>query len=155
MTTWCMSTRPGAPDAAEAAEATMTFVLAFDAWMRRASVANAGESVARLRLLNTLHCEGPQKMADLAGALGVTPRNVTALVDALEADGLVRRTPHPTDRRVTIIEITGGSATVEQRFRAFREAMNALFDDLTDDERQTFVAVVSRVGARVADNIEG
>src|SRR6266496_167335 len=92
------------PDAV--ADATMAFVRSFDAWMKRASVANAGESVARLRLLNELHCNGPQKMADLADTLGVTPRNVTALVDALEAESQVRRAAHPTDRRVTMIEIT-------------------------------------------------
>ena len=33
----------------------------------------------------------------------------------LEADGLVRRTPHPTDRRATLAEITNrGHTTVEQ-----------------------------------------
>ena len=34
-------------------------------------------------------------MSDLADALGVTPRNITALVDGLEEEGMVRRVAHP------------------------------------------------------------
>jgi DNA-binding MarR family transcriptional regulator len=36
----------------------------------------------------------------------VTPRAVTGLVDALVADGLVTREPHPTDRRATLVTLT-------------------------------------------------
>ena len=45
-------------------------------------------------------------MSDLGDELGVTARYVTSLVDGLEKEGLVRRVPHPTDRRATIIEST-------------------------------------------------
>lgn len=149
MSTRVSPPRAAPPHTAAVADATMAFVLAFDAWMHRASVSSAGESVARLRLLNELHCNGPQKMADLADSLGVTPRNVTALVDALEAEALVSRAPHPTDRRITLVEITGGSATVEQRFAAFRAAMTELFVDLSAAERETLVGVLSRIGSRI------
>src|ERR1700722_1523621 len=63
-------------------------------------------SYVRLRLLTALkHGEG-QTMASLAQALNVTPRRVTDLVDALEADGLVERRPNPRDGRSTLISIT-------------------------------------------------
>ena len=58
-------------------------------WLRTKAPAG-GPSTSRLRLLESLHCEGAQKMGDLAGALGVTPRNITALVDGLEEEGMVR-----------------------------------------------------------------
>ena len=85
------------------ADATMAFNQAFDAWVRKASQETAGESVARLRLLYELHCNGPRKMVDLAETLGVTPRNVTALVDGLEAEDQVRRVAHASDRRITMV----------------------------------------------------
>src|SRR5450830_1968788 len=78
---------------------TAAFVDEFERWTHRKAIV-AGASVPRLRLLYSVHCNGPRKMADLAEELTVTPRNVTALVDALEADALVRRIPHSTDRRV-------------------------------------------------------
>jgi DNA-binding MarR family transcriptional regulator len=135
----------------EVADKTMEFVLAFDAWMQKAAMSNAGESVARLRLLYDLHCNGPRKMADLAGSLGVTPRNVTALVDALEAEQLVRREPHPTDRRITMIEITGGSAKVEQQFDALRGAIADVFAGIDSRDRDAFGRVLDGVRARLAE----
>lgn len=145
-----MSTRPEVrADPATAADATVSFVQAFEAWVRRASVANAGESVPRLRLLNELHCNGPRKMADLAGTLGVTPRTVTTLVDALEAEQLVRRSSHPTDRRVTMVEITGGAATVERQFAAFQGAVADLFGGLSEADRRAFLEVLAVLESKI------
>ncbi|MFN2463008.1 MAG: MarR family winged helix-turn-helix transcriptional regulator [Candidatus Dormibacteria bacterium] len=49
--------------------------------------------------------EGIQ-MHQIAGWLGVTPRNVTALVDQLESLELVVRVPDPRDRRAFIVRLT-------------------------------------------------
>ena len=38
--------------------------------------------------------------------LQLHPTSVTNIVDRLEADGLVRRSPHPTDGRTTLVGIT-------------------------------------------------
>src|SRR5258707_417561 len=59
-----------------------------------------GITPAQSRLLRTLaHCDEPPRMADLAQRLDVVPRAVTTLVDALEAQELVRRVPDPRNRR--------------------------------------------------------
>jgi DNA-binding MarR family transcriptional regulator len=139
------------PDRRELATATMAFAKVFDAWVQRASVAESGESVPRLQLLNELHCNGPQKMADLADTLGVTPRAVTSLVDALEAEDLVRRTAHPTDRRITMVEITGGVAVVEQGFSAFESAVGDLFDGLDDAEAEALQRALSVLRERIGE----
>lgn len=131
----------------------MEFVLAFDAWMHRASLANAGESVTRLRLLNELHCNGPRKMADLADCLDVTPRNITALVDALEGEDQVRRVAHPTDRRITMVELTGGSATVEERVNALRRAITDLFDGVPEADREAFAGILVTLGTRIEGSL--
>ena len=138
-------------DKAAVAAATMNFVKAFDAWLRRASVAQAGESVPRLQLLYELHCNGPRKMADLADTLGVTPRAVTTLVDALEGEELVRRRPHPTDRRITMIDITGDGARVEQQFAALQASLLELFADLDEED----AAAMQRAFAAILQRIEG
>src|ERR1700742_369456 len=43
----------------------------------------------RMRILGILSDKGPQIMAELRDQMGVTATNITALVDALEKDGLV------------------------------------------------------------------
>ena len=93
-------------------------------------------------------------MADLADALGVTPRNVTALVDGLESEHLVRRLPHPTDRRVTMVEITGGAAAVEDQFGSFRRAIDDLLDGLPEQDRRTLARVLPALEARGIDRQE-
>jgi DNA-binding MarR family transcriptional regulator len=99
-----------------------------------------GVSVPRLRLLGVLHCEGPQIMSALGDRLGVTARNVTALVDALEADGLVRRTPHQTDRRATVVELTpsGMTAATTVLDRIVRKAAD-LFRSLTEADQRHLI----------------
>jgi DNA-binding MarR family transcriptional regulator len=130
------------------AVAVAAFASAFERWANHKAI-EAGLSAQRLRLLNIVHCHGPQKMADLADALAVTPRNVTALVDGLEAEGLIRRLPHSTDRRVTLVELTCNSAQVESQFRAFQDSLGGLFADLDENERATLLRLLTALHERI------
>jgi DNA-binding MarR family transcriptional regulator len=95
-----------------------------------------GLSYPRLRLLEQLHCRGPQMMRILADEIGLTPRNMTALVDATEAEGLVRRMAHPTDRRAVLIELTDrGFSAAEEILEPRARAIAELFDDLSPTEQ--------------------
>jgi DNA-binding MarR family transcriptional regulator len=91
-----------------------------------------------MRLLGVLHCKGPQIMSDLGEALGVTARQVTNLVDALEEEGLVRRAEHPTDRRATVVEITPqGFELAGQFWQPFHEKLAGLYRELSEiDQRE-------------------
>jgi len=60
----------------------------------------------RLRLLSTVSEAGKIRMNELAAKLGIQARTVTDLVDVLEKDNLIVRTPDPTDRRATLIQLT-------------------------------------------------
>jgi DNA-binding MarR family transcriptional regulator len=130
------------------AMAAATFVDTFARWSSRKAI-EAGASIPRLRLLYEVHCNGPQKMADLADALAVTPRNVTALVDGLESDGLVRRQPHSTDRRVTMVELTCNSDRVATQFATYQSSIAGLFIALTEDERLTLLDLLQGLRARM------
>src|SRR5215217_6917737 len=115
------------------------------AYMRwvRSRLQEGGISYARMRLLSVLHCKGPQIMSSLSQGLGVTPRNVTALVDALQEEGLVERRPHPTDRRATVIELTArGAQTCEGMYDEHREATSELFVGLSEDEQRELIRLL-------------
>jgi DNA-binding MarR family transcriptional regulator len=104
-------------------------------WVR-SRLQDGGMTYARMRLLGALHCKGPQIMSSISDELGVTRRNVTALVDALEEEGLVRRKPHPTDRRATVIEMTNrGEQTMDMMYDEHRIAVAGLFEDLDEEDR--------------------
>lgn len=49
---------------------------------------------------------GSLPMRVMGERLQLHPTSVTNIVDRLEGDGLVRRLPHPTDRRATLVELT-------------------------------------------------
>jgi DNA-binding MarR family transcriptional regulator len=118
-------------------EVVPAFERAFSRWAH-SLLERGGSSPARMRLLGVLHCKGPQIMCGLGDVLGVTARQVTNLVDALEGEGLVRRTAHPTDRRATVIEITpGGQEVAGQFWQPFQDQLAGLYRELpVPDQRE-------------------
>lgn len=113
------------------------FAGAFLRWMD--ANAAGGLTYPRLELLGLLRCEGPAMMRELASGLGITARNMTAMVDALEQAGLVVRRPHPTDRRATLIELTPEGADVaDTALRPGVGRVGRLFDGLTLPQQQEF-----------------
>ena len=115
---------------------------AYMKWVR-SRMGEPGVSYARMRLLGALHCGGPKIMSGLSDDLGVTRRNVTALVDALEEENLVRRRPHPTDRRSTVVELTEeGGRTMDTLYDRHRRAVAELFAGLTPGERGELIRLL-------------
>jgi len=120
--------------------------------MRR-GVARHGLTDARMRVVWTLgQAPGFMTQRQLADALEVSPRNVTTLVDSLEATGFVTRTPHPTDRRAIGVVLT------EKGKRAFTtldaeltEFALRLFGDLSAADVATFRRILDSVGRHLAD----
>jgi DNA-binding MarR family transcriptional regulator len=88
-----------------------------------------GLTFARYEVLMLLSFSrgGALPLNKVGSRLQVHPTSVTNAVDRLEAKGLVRRVPHPTDRRTTLAEIlTPGRALALEA----TEAVNAaVFDD--------------------------
>ena len=113
----------------ELLDVSVRFVNGFGRWLEQRST--DGLTYARVAVLEILHCQGPKRMKDLAGALGLSARHLTAVADALEADGLVGRLPHPTDRRATLLELTDtGRAAADCSLAPRMAKMAALFNEL-------------------------
>jgi DNA-binding MarR family transcriptional regulator len=64
-----------------------------------------GLSFARVRALRRL-APTPLTQRELAERLGADPPYVTLMLDDLQQRGLVRRKPHPEDRRAKLVELT-------------------------------------------------
>ena len=112
-----------------------------------------GLGFARGRVLWALHESGPVLMRALSQALGISPRTVTGLVDALEADGWVTRSPHPGDRRATIISLTPAAETALARLREHYEGLaHDLLGDLPEDDLARCRAVITTLEERL-DNV--
>jgi len=125
----------------ELVKETADFARAYLRWMDASDCERM--SYPRLRLLEQLHCVGPDRMGALGDELGLTPRNMTALVDGMEQEGLVARRAHPTDRRAVLVELTtAGLRTADELLEPRIKELTALFDELQPAERERFLAAV-------------
>jgi DNA-binding MarR family transcriptional regulator len=123
--------------ARELVDLSARFAHGFLRWLDGSSA--GGFTYPRLRVLETLHCKGPAMMRTLADGLGLSARNVTAVADGLEADGLVRRVAHPSDRRATILELTeSGYAAADESLAPRLAEISRLFDELPPPARSEF-----------------
>jgi DNA-binding MarR family transcriptional regulator len=131
-------------------EDTAAFVRDFHRWVD--ARAENGLTLPSLRVLERLHCQGPAMMRTLADELGLSPRNMTALVDGLEGSALVARRPHPSDRRAVVVELTASGTDASDAVLGPRiAAMGELFDVLDEGERQQFSALIGRLRAAMAE----
>jgi DNA-binding MarR family transcriptional regulator len=95
------------------------------------SLAEQGLTVSRAPVIWHLHHQGPSTQRFLADALKVSARNITGLVDKLEETGFVTRSPHPQDRRATLVSLTKhGQAITAAWERDQRELTRMLFSGL-------------------------
>jgi DNA-binding MarR family transcriptional regulator len=125
-------------------ELAAAFSTSYLRWLGATS--SDGLNFLRLRVLELLHCQGPQMMRALADDLGLTPRNMTALVDALEGERLVRRVAHPTDRRATLIELTPqGYDAAEESLEPRLKELGDLFDDLSPTEQSRLATILAKL----------
>jgi DNA-binding MarR family transcriptional regulator len=88
-------------------------------------------------------------MKTLADALGLSARNLTAVADSLESDGLLRRVAHPSDRRATLLELTDeGLLAADKSLVPRLVEISRLFDELSPTERSALRATLTTlVGA--------
>jgi DNA-binding MarR family transcriptional regulator len=128
------------------------FIPAYRRWVG-GRLKERGIGYARMRALGALHCgEQPIIMSDLGEELGVTPRNVTKLVDELEVEGLVRRLPHPSDRRATLIELTErGREKIAEGYTEYVAATSELFSVLSEEDQWELIRLMDLL----YDGLEG
>ena len=83
-------------------------------------------------------------MTELADRLGIVPRSVTTVIDALEQAGLVRREIDPHNRRAIRLHLTDQGRAVRDDMRdARRGAAEDLFAPLSAAERTSFGQLLS------------
>ena len=91
------------------------------------------------------HAEG-LKMNELSRLLMVTGGNITAIVDQLEAEGLVERLEHAGDRRAFRIRLTrAGERSFAEMARAHEEWVVELLAGLSRREQDDLLKLLAKV----------
>ncbi len=100
-------------------------------------------SIAQVRALYALR--EPLSMRELAERLYLDPSNLTALVDRLEALGLVERRADADDRRVKRLVITTKGVHLSEQIIDAVFAEGTVFDQLEVDEQRQLLALLGRI----------
>jgi DNA-binding MarR family transcriptional regulator len=88
---------------------------------------DADVTLPQFRALVVLATRGPQRVADIAAELQVTPSTGTRMCDRLVRKGLVRRSRTASDRRVVRLRLTAaGRRLVEEVIRRRRADLSRI-----------------------------
>lgn len=74
----------------------------------------------------------PLTLKELAESMGTDAPAATVIVNALEEDGLVRREPHPDDRRAKVVSLTPAGKKVVAAGQAVGDEAPEIFAALDD-----------------------
>jgi DNA-binding MarR family transcriptional regulator len=95
---------------------------------------------------------GPLSPTVIAERLIVTTASVTSLLDTLEKRGMVRRRPHPDDRRRVLVELTPqGQAVLDRLLPGMHRFERRMFDGLAEEDKRRLLGLLGWVQARAAE----
>jgi len=103
-----------------------------------------GMSFGRIRALRRIAAR-PMPMGELATTLGIDPPYMTIVVDDLQAQGLVERRAHPTDRRAKLVVATRRGKACARRANAILGSPPAELVNLGDADLAELARIVRRV----------
>jgi DNA-binding MarR family transcriptional regulator len=89
---------------------------------------------------------GPASQAELGRRLWIDRKNMVAVIDDLEAAGLVERTPDEQDRRRNAVRLTAAGTSALERLNARADAaQDALLAALTEGERRELQRLLAKL----------
>jgi DNA-binding MarR family transcriptional regulator len=111
-------------------------------------------SHSRFTLLDVLSEHEPVSTGGLAEAAGYSQATVSRMIAPLVSQGLVDRTPMPSDRRATLLSVTDrGQDSLRRRRRYWADRWIAAFKDFGDDETAVGLDLLERI-TRVYERLE-
>jgi DNA-binding MarR family transcriptional regulator len=115
-----------------------------------------GLTFARYEGLVLLHFSrrGVLPLGKMGQRLMIHPTSVTNIIDRLEEQGLVRRLPHPTDRRTTLAELTDNGRRLAVRATAAVNAVHFGLDGLSGDDLRDLMGIIRKLRLEIGDFTE-
>jgi DNA-binding MarR family transcriptional regulator len=143
----------GQPVDEAAVDAVLTASRTMVAVATRSLGATAEETtIAQYRALVVLASRGPQRMVDLASALGVTSSTAGRMCDRLLRKRLIRRQRARADRREVLVSITGAGRQVVDQATARRRALIAgILSRLSVGQQSAVAAALSAFTAAAGE----
>ncbi|MBN1369359.1 MAG: MarR family transcriptional regulator [Dehalococcoidaceae bacterium] len=110
-------------------------------------------TVAQLRLLIVLYCDGPSTMGSVASQLNIAMPSATGIMDNLVKKGLAGRSIDGKDRRRVICRLTpAGTELINRLWIMGEEQMKGLLDGLADEDLEKSAEVARLLLRNITGN---
>jgi DNA-binding MarR family transcriptional regulator len=104
-----------------------------------------GLTTALFALLNVLGAHEGANQQEIGAAMGIDPSTMVSLIDQLEAAGLAKRRPRPTDRRAREVVVTPkGRRVLKQARQLALQVEDDVLRGLNGAERQQLLGLLRR-----------
>ncbi len=124
--------------------------------LSRERCAEYGVTATQVTVLKLLYEIGGLSLSKLSTEIRAHNSTVTGIVDRMERDGLVERAQSPDDRRVWVIDLTARGRDLARKIDVGPwETLRTALDALSREERDQLIAILSKLCAHVAVQIEG
>ena len=138
-------------------------------WLRLLTCTTLIESEVRRRLRDSFDVTLPRfdlmaqldkapngmTLGELSQRMMVSNGNITGLVERLVEQGLVRRKPSPTDRRVQVVSLTAeGRRSFRTMARANGDWIGEIFADLSAADIETLMKLLAKTKASARKTID-
>lgn len=98
-------------------------------------------------ILEALLHKGPLTISAIGEKVALASASMTSAIDRLEERGLVHRSLSAEDRRVRLVGLTGeGRELIERIFAQHLDDMEAIAQDISQEERQLLYAALKKIG---------
>lgn len=105
-----------------------------------------GINPSQYLILKTLKLCGPQKAAELAEVLQITPGAITGASDKLVSEGYAERKGTKEDRRVVYLEITDkGNQLIEPLLKNQWKVTAKFFEGLPDEDINHLIRIYNKI----------
>ena len=116
----------------------------------QAVVKSSGLSTAQMHTIeivgHSIHGGGALRMKELAKKMGVTTGTLTVMIDRLEQQGMLKRTPHETDRRSYLIALTEkGQGLFAEHHQYHLRLTEEITATLSPEEQRLFSGVLEKI----------
>ncbi len=112
----------------------------------QADIASLGLCFTDFGVLEILLHRGPMPVNSIAETVMITSGSMTTAVDRLVDRGLVRRTAHPTDKRVRMVELTAeGRSLIEKAYGEHAQTIERTFEVLSAQERSDLLSILLKL----------
>jgi len=115
-----------------------------------------GFGMAYVPVITALEEHGPLQQKQLVELIGVEQPTMAALLSRMERDGVVVRSPHPSDRRASRFDL---SDTTRQRMPEARQLLTDIAESAVrgfgPDERSALLSALRRIAANLGEGRDG